>query len=154
VIVSATLQGAKCTFSIHPKKTRLHCLYECSSTCTHRHGTANYHCHVADNSCFIPNALVCSHGVLGLKIITKKGTFMNDRQCRPTNNKIVVRSRSHRCKGKATKSSLCIVEMHVTVKNTDIFDVAQRCFYGQFISPTNTNVLKSSCKFPVIFVTF
>jgi hypothetical protein len=47
----------------------------------------------------------------------------------PTNNKIVVCSRSHRCKGKATMPSLCVVEMHVTVEDADIFDVAQKSFY-------------------------
>jgi hypothetical protein len=61
---------------------------------------------------------------------------MNDRQCRLTNNKIVVRSRGHRCNGKATMPPLCNVEMHVTVDNTDLFDDAKPFFYGQIISPT------------------
>jgi hypothetical protein len=47
----------------------------------------------------------------------------------------VTSSRNHCCKGKATMSSLCIVEMHVTVNNTEIFYFAQQCFYGPFMSP-------------------
>jgi len=32
-------------------------------------------------------------------------------------------------------SSLCIVELHVTVNNTEIFYFAQQSFYGLFMSP-------------------
>jgi len=31
--------------------------------------------------------------------------------------------------------SLCIVELHVTVNSTKILNVAQNCFYEEFISP-------------------
>jgi len=47
----------------------------------------------------------------------------------------VTSSRHHCCNGKATISSLCIVELHVNVNNTEIFYFAQHCFYGVFMSP-------------------
>jgi len=47
----------------------------------------------------------------------------------------VTSSGNHCCNGKATMSSLCIVELHVTVNNTEIFYFAQQSFYGLFMSP-------------------
>ena len=44
--------------------------------------------------------------------------------------------------------SACVVEPHVTVINIKILSVAQQCFYGEFMSLQQSNVLRSSCKVP------
>jgi hypothetical protein len=50
------------------------------------------------------------------------------------NNKIVVRSCSNCSSGQATMPTLTITEMHVTIENIDILEVAQK-FYVELFYP-------------------
>jgi len=43
---------------------------------------------------------------------------------------------------------VCVVELHVTVNNTEILSIAQQCLCGNFVLPTAINVRKSTCKVP------
>jgi hypothetical protein len=42
--------------------------------------------------------------------------------------------RDHCCSGKAKMHSMCVVELHVTVKCIKILTVAQQCIYDKFMS--------------------
>jgi len=48
---------------------------------------------------------------------------------------IVARSRNRHCSGSATMLSVHNVELHVTVNDIKILSVAQKYFYGEFMSP-------------------
>jgi len=49
--------------------------------------------------------------------------------------------------------SVCTVEVHVAVNNMEILNVAQQCFYGDFVFPPQQKpFLRSSCKAPDFFV--
>jgi hypothetical protein len=41
-----------------------------------------------------------------------------------------------------------VCDVHVTLNYITILNVAQQCFYGEFISRQQSNVPKSSCKMP------
>jgi len=42
---------------------------------------------------------------------------------------------NHCCNEKATMCSVRIVAVHVTFKHTTILSAAQKCLYGEFLSP-------------------
>jgi len=41
-----------------------------------------------------------------------------------------------------------VCDVHVTVNYITILNVAQKCFYGEFISRQQSNVPRPSCKVP------
>jgi hypothetical protein len=43
---------------------------------------------------------------------------------------------------------VCVVELHVTVNNTEILSIAQQWLCGNFMLPATINVPKSTCKVP------
>lgn len=47
----------------------------------------------------------------------------------------MARSRNRHCSGSATMLSVHNVELHVTVNDIKILSVAQKYFYGEFMSP-------------------
>ena len=59
--------------------------------------------------------------------------------------KTVARSRNHCFSGNATMFSVCIVELHITVNNMEVFIITQTCFLGELISP-------AAIKRPYVFV--
>jgi len=63
----------------------------------------------------------------------------------------VAHSLDHRCNGKAALPSICIVEVHVVLKNI-IMSVA--LFFDKFMLPTIIKYAQSSCKMPDILVGF
>jgi len=57
--------------------------------------------------------------------------------------KTVKHSNNYCCKVKAAMLSVCTGEVHVTVNNMEILDVAQQCFYGDFLSPCQKKIASS-----------
>ena len=47
---------------------------------------------------------------------------------------IVALSPNHCCSGKATMSSVFLVDLHVTFNNVKKTHVARKCFYEEFLS--------------------
>jgi len=43
----------------------------------------------------------------------------------------MARLRNHCCSENATMRSYCVVQLHVTITNTAVLRVAQKCFYGE-----------------------
>jgi len=51
---------------------------------------------------------------------------------------ILARSHNHFCAGKAKMRSVCVVELHVTVKNITMLS-DEKMFYGEFMSLAKMN---------------
>jgi len=52
---------------------------------------------------------------------------------------------------KVQQCVLCIVELRVTANNTKAFNVAQQCFYGEFMAPTTIKRIYLRVKCPIFF---
>jgi len=65
---------------------------------------------------------------------------------------IIAGSRNHCYSGKPTILSLCILEPHVIVNNTETSNVVRRYLYSEFMSRDNNKTHVSSCRLPDIWV--